>query len=513
MVVDLKSPCSLARSAPVKLPATAVDALAGAIGEVAQILVLYPLDTVKVRERVESERGPGLHSAGCNIPFILGCTHCASFLALVMRLLPRNPGQPAWQQLPVTQAHTTSVPPNSISRVAFLCRLNQLHAIAMPAARNSTTSDTHSALARSDDGLAPVPAQVRCQASGETAVVVVRRLLRRGFNLQLLQKLYAGALGAAACAVVVGAVHFASYEGSRKAFLKLLAPNGKPGSSMSSSTSSGGGSSCCVDGGVAGSAAGDTTYLHNATCAAAGLGAEPGASSNHALAGDPNATHGSPAWRRTAATFAAAFFAAVATALVESPVELFRHNAQAGLVQPNFLREMVSTVRREGVGGLYWGFLPHCFEAWPHDMAELATYGTMREYQDSVQRQYGSRRHGQGQGPGGAAAGGERAEGCAAGGEGAAPLLAGLSPEVWDLATGAASGAAAVLVSMPFDTVKTYLQVGRQGCLWVGVDTRIARFRGRAPSRRAVLEACCAAPALATRCRGQQLIRITPAPA
>lgn len=33
----------------IQLPAPAVDALAGALGEVAQILVLYPLDTVKVR--------------------------------------------------------------------------------------------------------------------------------------------------------------------------------------------------------------------------------------------------------------------------------------------------------------------------------------------------------------------------------------------------------------------------------------------------------------------------------
>lgn len=33
---------------PPKLPAPVVDALAGALGEVAQISVLYPLDTIKV---------------------------------------------------------------------------------------------------------------------------------------------------------------------------------------------------------------------------------------------------------------------------------------------------------------------------------------------------------------------------------------------------------------------------------------------------------------------------------
>ncbi|KAG2491952.1 hypothetical protein HYH03_009684 [Edaphochlamys debaryana] len=133
---------------------------------------------------------------------------------------------------------------------------------------------------------------------------------------------------------------------------------------------------------------------------------------------------------RTAATFGAAAFAALATALVESPVELFRHNAQAGLVQSNFLREMVTTVRREGFGGLYWGFLPHCFEALPHDMSELATYGSMREFEEAARRP-GSRHH---------------------------AWMQGVPHQSWDLVTGAASGAAAVLLSMPFDTVKTYLQ-------------------------------------------------------
>ncbi|KXZ54726.1 hypothetical protein GPECTOR_4g794 [Gonium pectorale] len=296
LVACKAAPCSRTeeggRPCPVKLPAPLVDAVAGALGEVAQILVLYPLDTVKVR----------------------------------------------------------------------------------------------------------------CQASGETAAVVVRRLLRKGVNLQLLQKLYAGALGAAACAVLVGAVHFASYEGSRKWFIKLLCPRTAPAAAATAGS---------------GVTAVDTAAVcsHGSTpavsCAAAdGAGGDDGRG------------------KRMAATFAAAALAAVATAIVESPVELFRHNAQAGLVQSNFMREMASTVRREGFGGLYWGFLPHCFEAWPHDISELATYGFMRDFQDAASRP-GSRHH---------------------------SWANGLSHEAWDLVTGAASGAAAVLVSMPFDTVKTYLQ-------------------------------------------------------
>ncbi|GFR50429.1 hypothetical protein Agub_g12649 [Astrephomene gubernaculifera] len=289
---------------PAKLPAPLIDALAGALGEVSQILVLYPLDTVKVR----------------------------------------------------------------------------------------------------------------CQASGETAAVVVQRLLRRGVNLKLLAKLYAGALGAAACAILVGAVHLASYEGSRKVLLKLTVTRGSTGATPTAS------------------AAGAATTTNSSEAASVG---EPNSTSGTSppLASVSAAARGFIAdddgqLGRAAVTFAAAAFAAAATALVESPVELFRHNAQAGLVSPNFLREMAATVRKEGVGGLYWGFLPHCFEAWPHDISELATYGFMREFREAALRP-GSQHH---------------------------AWMSNLSNQVWDLATGAASGAAAVVVSMPFDTVKTYLQ-------------------------------------------------------
>lgn len=47
-----------------------------------------------------------------------------------------------------------------------------------------------------------------------------------------------------------------------------------------------------------------------------------------------------------------------------------RHNAQAGTMPSNFITSMYTTARREGVvRGLYWGFLPHCFEAMPHDVS------------------------------------------------------------------------------------------------------------------------------------------------
>ena len=93
----------------------------------------------------------------------------------------------------------------------------------------------------------------------------------------------AGFVSAALCSVLVGSVHYASFCWSKR--LALQAMNG--GSSSSSSDNS-----------------------HSANMMAASIGA-------------------------------------LATALVESPVELFRHRAQAGTVSGDFMQEMVTTVRKQ----------------------------------------------------------------------------------------------------------------------------------------------------------------------
>ena len=107
-------------------------------------------------------------------------------------------------------------------------------------------------------------------------------LRQEGLGLGLIRKLYAGVAGAALCSILVGAVHFASYETAHRALLE-----------RSSAT---------------------------------------------------------PQDRQTA-NIAAAVLAASVTAVVESPVELFRHNQQAGLIKGDFLREMVTVVRRDGLAG------------------------------------------------------------------------------------------------------------------------------------------------------------------
>jgi ribosomal protein L29 len=47
------------------------------------------------------------------------------------------------------------------------------------------------------------------------------------------------------------------------------------------------------------------------------------------------------------ANMMAASIGAIATALVESPCELFRHRTQAGMSGSNFLQDMASTVRKQ----------------------------------------------------------------------------------------------------------------------------------------------------------------------
>lgn len=281
--------------------------------------------------------------------------------------------------------------------------------------------------------------QVRCQASETTAIVVVRDMLREGLSPSLLlRKLYAGALGAAVCSIIVGAVHYASYEAARRASMRLVCPGCKD--EGSSGTHGGSGAPPASVSGTAG------RKPHHAGADAQGLAAVTGESHRSGSGGVGASSSGSTGCgttgagdaplpsqgQKAAATFLAAAFAATATALVEAPVELFRHNAQAGLLgSSNFLAEMARTARREGLPGLYWGFLPHCFEAIPHDVGELIVYGACRDFQASSTR------------------------------PGSGSRLAGVPVEAWDVATGAASGAAAVLVSMPLDTVKVYLQTRR----------------------------------------------------
>jgi solute carrier family 25 S-adenosylmethionine transporter 26 len=146
--------------------------------------------------------------------------------------------------------------------------------------------------------------KIRCQCTGRTAGEVVTRLLRKGVNLQLLRKLYAGALGAAACAVVIGAVHYMSFEAGRRSILRF------------------------ARGDAAATHARHTGHERRAAEGAAeASSAEAAPGAGGCAAGEPQQALG-----RVVATWGAAAFAAVATALVEAPVELFRCTDKASVV-------------------------------------------------------------------------------------------------------------------------------------------------------------------------------------
>jgi hypothetical protein len=209
-------------------------------------------------------------------------------------------------------------------------------------------------------------------------------------------------------------------------------------------------------GGGGGQAAGAAAAAGAASAAAAGGEAAAGgkggrrsskqAAAQQAAAAEQQAAaaaaahgeHGGSGW----ANMFAAVMGALATALVESPVELFRHQAQAGVVGGNLLGEMAGAVRRGGPTALYWGFLPYLLESLPYDITELATYFQLRDGYEAA----------------------------AAGQSPLRALLDRAPPHVWDLALGASAGAAAVLVSMPFDCIKTVIQTrGGEAALSPGV--------------------------------------------
>jgi solute carrier family 25 S-adenosylmethionine transporter 26 len=247
--------------------------------------------------------------------------------------------------------------------------------------------------------------QVRCQTEGVRAMEVVRDISKGGVNVNLLKTLYAGAAGAALCSIFVGAAHYASYCFSRRTIMAQLHVEDRPGTAHSAH-------------------AGINTLPHHDPSDAQAVAAHAAATTAAAEAAQQQAK------LRAVANISAAVIAALVTALVEAPTELFRHNAQAGLLKGSFMAEMVRVVRKQGPRALYWGFLPYCFEALPYDITELVVYGNMADTYDAAQE--GKHKH--------------------------SAAIRKVPQDAWDVATGAVAGTAAVLVSMPFDVIKTYMQ-------------------------------------------------------
>ncbi|GFH08152.1 uncharacterized protein HaLaN_03069, partial [Haematococcus lacustris] len=272
--------------------------------------------------------------------------------------------------------------------------------------------------------------KVRCQVDSVSASHVLRHMLaKHGLGWQLWRRLYSGFSSAALFSMAVGAVHWLSFCMAKRTALDLL-----PGRPLSAAAAS----------------AAPSRTRGPARVEATGMSVQGGQDAGDWMAGlaksdeahhvhddEEELSYGEAEpcgdgqmGRRTTANLIAAVVGALATALVESPVELFRHRAQAGLISGHLIMEMSKAMRGGGPGALWQGFLPFCMEAFPNDLSELGSYSQLRDCYDHLSRP----------------------------GESLHAASQVLPQHIWDLAIGGAAGAAAVMASMPFDCVKTYMQ-------------------------------------------------------
>ncbi|EFJ49599.1 hypothetical protein VOLCADRAFT_89479 [Volvox carteri f. nagariensis] len=294
--------------------------------------------------------------------------------------------------------------------------------------------------------------KVRCQADGISASAVLTNMTRDGWGPRFMQQLYSGIGSATAFSVVVGAIHWLTFCAAKRAALDVMVQQERQQQSSDAAAAAGGAANLVH---VQHTASGDKAHVHFSSghhmhdeevalqegISGAGVSGPGGGCT----------ADGSDVGMLASANMVGATVGAIATALVEGPLELFRHQAQAGLISGNLFREMANVVRTRGPMGLYWGFLPYCLESFPYDISELATYSQLRD----VYNQF------------------TRAEGTAS------PLFGAASKvpsQVWDIAIGAAAGSAATLISMPFDVVKTYMQTHAADAISLNAAGQVGAF-------------------------------------
>ena len=146
-----------------------------------------------------------------------------------------------------------------------------------------------------------------------------------------------------------------------------------------------------------------------------------------------------------AATGAAAVGAvacSVATALMEAPLELFRHRTQAG-VGGGLRAQAAAALAAGGVSELYRGFFPYLIKSLPYDVAELVSYCALRDVVSAL------------------------------------PAAFQPPPSFAPTLVGALAGAAAVVASMPADCVKLRLELSSAPVAH-GVRASVSQFVGTA---------------------------------
>ncbi|KAI8464685.1 MAG: mitochondrial carrier domain-containing protein [Monoraphidium minutum] len=345
--------------------------------------------------------------------------------------------------------------------------------------------------------------KVRCQATSSSAARVAADMVRANGGLfapALWRQLYAGAIGASLLSVAVGALYYSSFCAAKRHLLRWAADGERAAAARAAAA--GAADALPPPGGAGGrkqqqAAAGahatphgpPVDYHHDAALAiicsseadanraaarnekaerrrsrkqqqqqqqaaegagagAAGAGAAgAAAASSSGASGSEAGDEGISSGGRLRANVAAAAAAALVGAVVEAPVELFKHQLQAGHISGSILGHMGSAVRMGGPAALFVSMLPFCLKSLPFDTVELLTYSSLADARDALP-------------PAGAAA-----AGAAPGPRGlrerlAAAAAAARDHPFVDLGMGAAAGAAAVLVSQPMDTIKTVVETG-----------------------------------------------------
>jgi hypothetical protein len=199
------------------------------------------------------------------------------------------------------------------------------------------------------------------------------------------------------------------------------------------------------------------------------------------------------------ANILAACAAAVVGAVLEAPVELFKHRAQAGQIQGSMVAAVTSALKQHGPAALYGSFfIPFLFKSLPFDIGELMTYSSLNDWRatqkagaagaaaaaaagaskpqapsstafsavhapavaadnSSSSLEFGQQQQGLPALASLTAASLSSSSSSSGGFPSPAAVAQGMPDHVWDMTVGAAAGAAAVLISMPPDCIKTVM--------------------------------------------------------
>ena len=323
----------------------------------------------------------------------------------------------------------------------------------------------------------------------------------------VLAAFYRGCLPACVASAAVGAVYLVSFSGAQRAWERAAVKGGRGGGGASRAAAAPAASAVAVasssasasdsDEGAALEGSAPSVPFASPTVSAAAVEASEGrdhrsptSASTPAPApsasSPPSHPQHVPARVQAEAAAAGAVVASVATSLMEAPLELFRHRAQAVVVAgagaaaaggagsaaagAGVLAQASAAFAAGGVKELYRGLAPYVLKSAPYDISELLVYSMLR-----------GRGGGNGNGGDGGGAGGESPSTSSGdGGGGVFSLLPAVMrppPQLAHAALGAVAGAAAVVASMPADCIKLKLELSSAPVAH-GVRESVAQFFG-----------------------------------